>query len=649
MRITSFLMLIVFFGLLTACKSTTTYSPNNSAYKPTTYQSYSVTPYEDEFIKIENTSSDFLNRTGEKDTSTDSVRLTMKKTKTIIKIRKIKDGRKPTFQGNYEVYVNNPDTNYSSSLLGDECGIFLAYVPSRGIVCWSDGNAQVGMNGRIVIDEKSGQLNYRHLTPKVQVYKTNGEKYLVGDKTLLVEVKGTADIEKNKGALWYKGDAYVYSKDRNEPTSSFTNVFDFFETRASGSYPLFIRASGNHIQLAQLQKNSLLDVVTFNQNLSQKSLDKDIFIARQAPDYPTDVDFHSYSYRHWLDNVDYEVTGKNLSINIPRRLRYSFLRPHPTQKNWFIFLGPDGEAYLPDDSIGMIPLLVEEHYMPSSGATRATIDSGTFQSVHGWIIAYSDNKGRINYGWGSPELSWTSGPIWKDFYLHERNCALGKTFETKFSVTSTGCYLRQYLSIHFAKERTTLLNKSHIADEGVEFVHGPFIVAQNMDDTWQVYTQQSYLFDSAQANLATYNRPNNFSGSLPKAKTDKEAIQLADKWLSSYIASIEKRVQERHKTLLVHFDLIEKRQREESFRAAVAKAQAEQDEWRRQQQAVQDNIDAIEAAQRANARATAMKAIESGSFTNRLRNMSSAGSSSRAIKSLESMTNRLRQAQGKGY
>jgi hypothetical protein len=643
MRIKLFLSLILLSILLASCSS------NNSPYKPTTYQSYSVTPYEDEFVKIENTSTDFRNWTQEKDTSTDSVRLTLKKSNTIIKVRKIKDGRKPSFQGNYEIYVNNSDTKHSSSILGDECGKFIAYVPSRGIVCWNDGNEQGGNNGKLVIDEKSGKVNIHYMTPWVQIYRSNGEQDLVAQKTLLVEIKRAPDIEKNKGALWYKGDAHLYSKGQNKETASFYNLYDFFQVRHGGGSPNFMRASDDHIQLGQLQNNSLLEVVTFNQDLSQKSLSKDVFIARQASENPTDLDFHTYSYKHWLDNVDYKIVGKNLSRNIPSRLSYSFLKTHPTQKNWFVFLGPDGEESLPDNAVGMIPLLVQENYQPKSGGTRAVIESGAFQSVHGWIIAYLDNNNKVVYGWGSPELSWTSGPIWKDLYLHERNCTLGQIYKTKFSVTSTGCYVRQYLSIYLGQDSTTDINQYSEADDGVEFVHGPFIVAQNMDETWQVYTQQSYLFDSGQTNLATYNRPNNFSGSLPKAKTGKEAIAQAEKWLENYVAGIEKRLQERHQTLLAHFDVVEKRNRDERMRATIAKHKAEQKERARLRMEAEYRQDAIRSAQRANARATAMKAVESGSFTNRLRNMSGAGSSSRAINSLESMTNRLRQAQGKGY
>jgi hypothetical protein len=117
MRIQSFTSLILLFVLFACCCSQKAFGAKNSPYKSTTYQSYSAIPYEDEFIKVENTSSDFRNGTGEKDTSTDSVRLTLKKSNTIIKIRKIKDGRKPSFIGAYEVYVNNPDTKYSSSIL----------------------------------------------------------------------------------------------------------------------------------------------------------------------------------------------------------------------------------------------------------------------------------------------------------------------------------------------------------------------------------------------------------------------------------------------------------------------------------------------------------------------------------------------------
>lgn len=630
--------------IFAACSSNKSYSPNNTAYIPTSYQEYSVAPYEDQNIKIENTSSDFRNRTEGAESSTKSVRLTLKKTNTIVKIRKIKNGRRPSFQDSYELYISNSDTKLNSSILGDECGKFVAYVPTRGLVCWSDGD-QRGGNGKLVFDERAGKVNLRTQAPFVQIYRSHGENDLIADKTLLIDINRTPDVEKNKGALWYKGDARLYVKGQDKEVASYTNLYDFLQVREAAILPHYMVTSENHLQLAQLQNNSLLEVVTLNSDLSQKSRDKDIFIARQAPDTPSSLDFHAYSYKHGLDDVDYEVVGKNLRRNKPSHMSYSFLKSHPTQDHWFVFLGHDGEDSLPTDAVGMIPILVEEDLV-----TNSTKERGAFLAIHGWIVAYLDNNNKVVYGWGSPELSWFSGPIWKDFYLHDRKCSPKFVHKkAEFSETSTGCYLLQYIGYYPGKDSASAIGKYGKADFELRFVHGPFIVAQNMDETWQVYTQQAYLFDSKQPNLATYNRPNNFNGSLPRAKTDKEAIQQTEKWLGNYLKGIEQRIQERHQTLLVHFDTIEQRNRDERVRAKMAQYEAEQKERDRLRMEAEARQDAIRAAQRANARATAMSAIESGSFTNRLRNMSSAGSSSRAINSLNTMTNRLRQAQGKGY
>lgn len=624
MNIIQFLIFIMLVVATASCSSKT----NKSVYIPTTYHSYSVTPYEDDFVKIENTSTDFRQIRGEEDSSTDSVRLFLKKTNTLIKIRKIKKGYSDSFKDNYEFHVSNTQTNYNQSVSAKDCGKFMTYVPTRGIVCWNGD--QNGGIGNLKFEEKKGEVFHRTRSPRVQVFRSHNGHQLRSDKTLLVDISHDKRL--------YEGSAHVYDKDESKKVANYSSLFDFKQA-SNQINPDFIISSAKNVQLARVQNDGLLEVITLDKNLSEKSVQKNIFYASQMPDEPMSSDYYSYPYRHGLDDINYEIIGRNLIANNPNQMSYSLLKVHPTQKNWFVFLDVDGEESLPSNAVGMIPLLVEEEMF------RSDKKKETFQAVHGWIIAYLNSNNKISYGWGSPELSWVSGPVWKDVYLHERTCISKNDFQNKnLNKTNVGCFMLQYLRYAFSS-----INQYSKPVQEMRFVHGPFIVAQNLDETWQVYTQQAYLFDSMQTNLATYNRPNNFNNAFLKAKSDKEAILQAEHWLTSYQNQIKQRMEQRFSVLAKHYTTIAQRNRDERLKEKMAKYEAEQRERDRRRMEAQAREDQIRAAQRSYNRAKAISAIESGSFTNRLRNMSSAGSSSRTINSLKSMSNHLRKAQGKAY
>jgi hypothetical protein len=599
-------------------------------WTPTIYQSYQVPPYEDAFVKIENASTDF--RAREAGSSTESVRLYLKESSTLIKIRKVKSGYKPSFANTYELYVDNPTNNYSTSVISGRCGSYFAYVPGRGIVCWYDGD-QFSGRGILRFDETTGTANSNHQGKAVQILRSRTGHPIIAEKTLLVDIY-TRQSERKLSA-----DATLYSQDKT--TIRYPNLFDFRQSESNDIKPEFFKKTTTHLQIATPQQNGLLSVTTLSQNLEPQKTQEDVFFALLAPDTPKASDFFSYSYEHSMDEVNYEIFDRNPRFNRPMYLTHTLLKAHPAQDGLFVLVGPNGEDLLPENTIGMIPILMDEQVIPHPEQKQP------FQAVNGWLVAYPGNSANLSWGWASPELGWFSGPIWKEVYLHERSCEPKIVYQSPdYTQSSTGCHLLQYMNYRFANgTRGSNINQYSEANYATRFVHGPFIVAQHFDNSWQVYTQQVYLHDSQQPNLATYNRPNNFSGALPKAPTDQQAISAAESWLAGYQRNIEERMENRRTTLVAHSRVIQQQLKDERLQQKIAQREAERAEQRKRRMEAEERM-AMEGSE---ARAKSLQNAMSSSFTNRLRNISSAGNSSRTIESLNSMSDRLRQSQGKSY
>jgi hypothetical protein len=628
MKTALFFYLVFLFIVTSSCSSKKTYGPNNSPYKPFVNAPLNINPYEDEFIKVEMVGSD-------------KAKLHLKKANKILGISKIQEDTDPNRIGQFEFYSNNFDAKYFMYFSRNSCGKFMAYVPNRGIVCWNHGNATGGI-GRLVFDENR-ETNYPHMWRAVQIHRTGiqaGE--IIANKTVLADVFNDPKAKVDKNIPLYTAKASLYEAGKVGAVKTWENIHDFRGTRKSTFSPNFLRSTNSHLQIALKQENQLLEVITLDNELKEKVTHKDVFKSVQKSDEPQAHHFRSYSYLHHLDKVNYTVTAEDERLD-PAQFSYSLLVKHPTQQNWFVFLEPNGDISLPKDSIGMIPIIVNNQSFFDLNHGSYSKNVRDYQTVHGWMVAYLDSAKKVVWGWGSPELSWVSGPKWKDFYFHERVCIRGDSKKS-----SLGCGLVHYISGDKSVYNLGSNPKTEPYDY-TPFVSGPFIVAQDLEGLWQVYTQQAFLFDSNQKNLATYNRPNNFSNAIPKMKTDKEAITKAEEWLVDYLDKMQKRVRARFQVIAAQNGVLWDEKMKRAVEATIAKNKAEETARWKNQMEVEQRQDAIRDAQRANARATAMSAIESGSFTNRLRNISSGGSSSRATQSLETMTNKLKKAQGKGY
>jgi len=192
---------------------------------------------------------------------------------------------------------------------------------------------------------------------------------------------------------------------------------------------------------------------------------------------------------------------------------------------WFGVLEADGSITVPEGAIGMRPLMRSRRYVPSVSGEQPT----DYSLIYGFLVAYDTADGR-RYGWSSPRMTASSGPLWKDVRI----------------VTS---------------ER---IPKDTTVQTGID---PRLVVAQHATGEWQVYAEPK-----VQLVESTFLEPNTFSGLIPPAATLEEAVTLAEAVFVSMDRLRSREARQRFESTMA---VIRAERQEESRRKAVAMQERE--------------------------------------------------------------------------
>lgn len=382
------------------------------------------------------------------------------------------------------------------------------------------------------------------------------------------------------------------------------------KANSSSSYyilPNFIivdkREDNGYMQFGVKNDQGEIDLVTINPELEVSSVRKNVYFISTLEDHP------DLPYETIIPNV---TVGSNRLFPFPTGRRYRklvfspffVLEQHPDLEGIFLPINSKGEYMLQDDNIiGVTPITM----VANQQNTRAIDEnSGDFRMVVNWMIGYQHNN-EFLWGWASPEFGYITPPIWKDWNLHEYDDDPKTESYRKFKIKEG-----QY-------------------SVSVKMFDGPILVNQLLDNSWQMYVQPNLIDFSA-----TFDQPNTFAGKIPGGKSHDEAFKKGEQWLSGTSRKINAEYSRALKPIAA--EMLQKAN--EDFK----EAEISRKNWEAQLEYYKKNP----IPERRYTTSASYKGLEP-SFTNKLRNTSRTNSSNMSTKSLNKVTNQIRQAKGKGY
>lgn len=138
-----------------------------------------------------------------------------------------------------------------------------------------------------------------------------------------------------------------------------------------------------YIQFALHQDESLVNVVTFDQDLNEIS---------------------SYNDVQWTLNPPYA-----------RIRKAELLVPHPEIDGWYGILQRDGQVSVPEGALGMLPLARE---LSLDFFSLIYFKSVSYLEVHQYLLPYPQENGDLLWGLMNARHENATGPIWKDWNMY---------------------------------------------------------------------------------------------------------------------------------------------------------------------------------------------------------------------------------------
>jgi hypothetical protein len=226
--------------------------------------------------------------------------------------------------------------------------------------------------------------------------------------------------------------------------------------------------------------SSSINLYTLYPDWKRVDTTREVMMLHASRSTPKQDDFYT-----WNGSIE---RSRQRRILAPEHYIHHLVVPHPVVQDWFVLLNNDGSMYLPEQALGLVPVGSRK----TAGLEYNSRRKKEFTLVEGFVVAYQPKENEpIWWGWSDGELKTATGPIWKEWYVHE---ALG-----------------------------------------IPLVDPKLLVARQKNNLWQAYTLPSYntsFYSSGSAyqflNPTTFDVPNTFKGRIQPSGNPGEAILKAE-------------------------------------------------------------------------------------------------------------------------